>query len=201
MIIIVIIVIIIVIVIVIVIFNHRSVLTSTWDLQQHSNVLLNFKANFKTIVTSLNGNIFCVTGHLCEEFTGPGEFPVQRPLMFPLVCAWINASVNNREADDLRRNGTHYDVNIMEYGHYSLHSTFNVHVLLYCRRCMHDIFMTIDLSGLQQLEVPIKTFILYQEANAINMDIGIYFPTKKRLNYFSHQMTLIRYCLKSNQAI
>ena len=27
----------------------------------------------------INGNIFRVTGHLCGEFTGPGEFPTQRP--------------------------------------------------------------------------------------------------------------------------
>ena len=32
------------------------------------------------IMTSLNGNIFRVTGPLCEEFTGPGEFPTQRPV-------------------------------------------------------------------------------------------------------------------------
>ena len=28
-----------------------------------------------------NGNIFRVTGPLCGEFTGPGEFPTQRPVM------------------------------------------------------------------------------------------------------------------------
>ena len=31
-------------------------------------------------MTSLIGNIFRVTGHLCGEFTGPGEFPTQRPV-------------------------------------------------------------------------------------------------------------------------
>ena len=31
-------------------------------------------------MTSSNGNIFRVTGHLCGEFTGPGEFPTQRPV-------------------------------------------------------------------------------------------------------------------------
>ena len=30
-------------------------------------------------MTSSNGNIFRVTGHLCGEFTGPGNFPAQRP--------------------------------------------------------------------------------------------------------------------------
>ena len=32
------------------------------------------------IMTSSNGNIFRVTGPLCGEFTGPGEFPTQRPV-------------------------------------------------------------------------------------------------------------------------
>ena len=38
-----------------------------------SNVSLN-------MMTSSNGNIFHVTGPLCGEFTGPGEFPTQRPV-------------------------------------------------------------------------------------------------------------------------
>ena len=32
------------------------------------------------MMTSSNGNIFRVTGPLCEEFTGPGEFPTQMPV-------------------------------------------------------------------------------------------------------------------------
>ena len=32
------------------------------------------------MMTSSNGNIFRVTGPLCREFTGPGEFPTQRPV-------------------------------------------------------------------------------------------------------------------------
>ena len=31
-------------------------------------------------MTSSNGNIFRVTGPMCGEFTGPGEFPAQRPV-------------------------------------------------------------------------------------------------------------------------
>ena len=34
----------------------------------------------RTMMTSSNGNIFRVTGHLCGEFTGPGDFPAQRPV-------------------------------------------------------------------------------------------------------------------------
>ena len=32
------------------------------------------------MMTSWNGNIYRVTGHLCGDFTGPGEFPAQRPV-------------------------------------------------------------------------------------------------------------------------
>ena len=32
------------------------------------------------MMTSSNGNIFRVPGPLCGEFTGPGEFPTQRPV-------------------------------------------------------------------------------------------------------------------------
>ena len=34
-------------------------------------------------------------------------------LMFSLICSWINGWVNNREAGDLRRYSTHYDVIVM----------------------------------------------------------------------------------------
>ena len=36
--------------------------------------------NVMYMMTSSNGNIFRVTGPLCGEFTGPGDFPAQRPV-------------------------------------------------------------------------------------------------------------------------
>ena len=36
-------------------------------------------------------------------------------LIFSLICAWINGCVNSREAGDLRRHRTHYDVTVMFY--------------------------------------------------------------------------------------
>ena len=71
------------------------------------------------MVTSSNGNIFRVTGPLCGEFTGPGEFPAQRPVtrsfdVFFDLC--LNKDwVNNRKAGDLRRHGAHCDVIVMVY--------------------------------------------------------------------------------------
>ena len=63
-------------------------------------------------MTSSNGDIFRVTGHLCGKFTGPGEFPAQLrgDLMVSLICAWIHGWVNNGEAGDLKRHRAHYDV-------------------------------------------------------------------------------------------
>ena len=36
-------------------------------------------------------------------------------LMFSMICAWINAWINNREAGDLRRHRAHYDVTVVTY--------------------------------------------------------------------------------------
>ena len=69
------------------------------------------------MMKSSNGNIFRVTGPLCGEFTGPGEFPTQRPVTrsfdFFFDLRLNNGWVNNREAGDLRRHRGHYDVNVM----------------------------------------------------------------------------------------
>ena len=40
-------------------------------------------------------------------------------LMFSLICTRINCWVNNREAGDLRRDLTHFDVIVMDYIHLS----------------------------------------------------------------------------------
>ena len=39
----------------------------------------------------------------------------RRELMFSLICAWINAWVNNREAGDLKCYRAHYDVIVMDF--------------------------------------------------------------------------------------
>ena len=69
------------------------------------------------MMTSSNGNIFCVTCHLCIEFTGPRWIPRTKgrwrgALMFSLICVRIKDWVNKREAGDLRRHRAHYDVTV-----------------------------------------------------------------------------------------
>ena len=70
------------------------------------------------MMTSSNGNIFRVTGPLCGEFTCHRWIPPHKgqwrgALMFPLICAWTNIWVNNRDVSDLRRHRAHYGVNVM----------------------------------------------------------------------------------------
>ena len=99
-------------------FSSHNLNAKKWDtwLQYHTASLtygacLNAR-RFK--MTSSNGNIFCVTGPLCGEFTGhrwiPLTKPVTRALMFPLTCTWTSSWVNNRNAGDLRYYRAHYNV-------------------------------------------------------------------------------------------
>ena len=71
------------------------------------------------MMTSSNGNIFRITGHLCVGNSPiTGEFPHKGqwhwPLMFTLICVWINGWVNNRDTGDLRYHCAHYVVTVME---------------------------------------------------------------------------------------
>ena len=70
-------------------------------------------------MTSSNENIFRVTGPLCGEFTGPGEFHAKRPVMrsfdvfFDLhLNKWLSKQWYG-EAGELRRYRDHYDVIVM----------------------------------------------------------------------------------------
>ena len=70
------------------------------------------------MMTSSNGYICRVTDPLCGEIPGPRRIPPHKgqwrgALMVSLICAWINALVNNGEAGDLRRHLAHYDVILM----------------------------------------------------------------------------------------
>ena len=62
-----------------------------------------------------------------------GQWP--RALMFSLICAWIDAWVNSREAGDLRRHGVHYDVIVMEmkwfYASRFIHTYTHIHIYIY----------------------------------------------------------------------
>ena len=62
----------------------------------------------------------------------PHESQWRGALMFSLICAWINGWINNREAGDLRRYHTHYDVIVMVIQSESrtrLHTTNTSHTI------------------------------------------------------------------------
>ena len=64
---------------------------------------------------SLNGNISALLA-ICEGNPPvTGGFPSQRPvtLSFDVFFDWTNDRTSNRDAGDLRRHRTHYDVAVM----------------------------------------------------------------------------------------
>ena len=70
------------------------------------------------MMTSSNGNIFRTTGPLCGEFAGHRWIPYTKASDAEFWCflwsaPWINCWVNNRKADNLRRQYAHYDITVM----------------------------------------------------------------------------------------
>ena len=59
---------------------RRSLWASQWYVISHISESGERFKNALHTMTSSNGNIFRVTGPLCGEFTGPGEFPAQKPV-------------------------------------------------------------------------------------------------------------------------
>ena len=91
-------------------FSSTCMITTIGNSLDGVDILHLSRFHFASIMmTSSNGNIFRVTGHLC----GKGQW--RGALMFTLICARINGWVNNREAGDLRRYRTHYDVIVMNW--------------------------------------------------------------------------------------
>ena len=66
-------------------FSRDRVHNSLWALNGHLVC---------RVMTTSNGNIFRVTGHLCGAFTGHRWIPVQRPVKWTfdvsLICAWMS---------------------------------------------------------------------------------------------------------------
>ena len=95
-------------------------------------------------MTSSNGNIFRVTGHLCGEFTGHRWIPHTKASdaelwCFFMICIWVNSGINNREASDLRRYRARYDVIVMGLRNFilafvcnSLYGEGNLHRIIAC---------------------------------------------------------------------
>ena len=67
-------------------------------------------------------------------------------LMFSLICAWINAWVNNREAGDLRRHHAHYDDIVMWHCHpYIYLISFPTFYAEYIPQIVHTVLWSVFL--------------------------------------------------------
>ena len=71
------------------------------------------------MMTSSNRNIFRVTGHLCGEFTGPGEIPAQRPVTRSFDV-FFDLHLNKRFSKQssawwFETHRAHYDVIVMHW--------------------------------------------------------------------------------------
>ena len=79
----------------------------------------NYQLDLHMMMTSSNENIFRVTVHLWGESAGhcwispTKASDAELPVMFSVTCAWTNGWANNRDAGDMRRHRTHYEVNEM----------------------------------------------------------------------------------------
>ena len=107
------------------------------------------------MMTSSNGNIFRVTGHLYGEF--PTQRPVTRSFDVSLICVWINSWVNTHEAGDLRRWHAHCDVTVMVFSlstwlQFPTNCVPNRSILPWMLLVISDRF--IDSSGLISNQVP-----------------------------------------------
>ena len=144
------------------------------------------------MMTSSNGNIFRVTGLLCGEFTGPGEFPSHKgqwrgALMFSLICARTNRWVNNREAGDLRRHQAHYDVKVM-CEVLSIQPSWVQHPRGKSCRHITDVIMGTIASQITSLASVYSTVYSaagqrnYQSSASLAFGRGIEFPSQRASN-------------------
>ena len=68
------------------------------------------------MMTSSNGNIFRITGHLWIHWSLVNSLHKEQwcgAFMFSLICTWINSWVNNDEAGGLKCHRAHYNVTVM----------------------------------------------------------------------------------------
>ena len=91
-----------------------------------------------------------VRGIHWSPVNSPHKGQWRRALMFCLNCAWINRWVNNREAGDLRRHRSHYDVTAMNPWYHQCAS----------RHYRHDILLR-TLGFCVVLSKPYKVVIEY----------------------------------------
>ena len=142
--------------------DDKFVIMTIFNFQCHSRerVELTGLISIGFMMTSSNGNIFRVTGHLCRIYRSTVNSPHKGQwcgsLIFSLKYAWIDGWVNSREAGDLRRHHAHYDVTVMLKGMKPLLTIFSVSEILLRQKSLslttqqllcywNDFYLAIDL--------------------------------------------------------
>ena len=81
-------------------------------------------------------------------------------LTFPLICAWTNDKVNNRDTGDLIRRRAHYGVNVMFWLYH------------YYKFFVHGCNLHIGLHDIKQLLEPVLTYNQWQYEKVAKMFTG-----------------------------
>ena len=89
-----------------------------WSIIKFVYIIFNIHLGWQDIMmTSSNGNIFRVTGHLCGNSLVTGEFPAQRPVtqsFYVFFDLHLKKRLSNQWWDfDLRCHCAHYDVTVL----------------------------------------------------------------------------------------
>ena len=82
-------------------YRLHFIFVSNFPLQKPDNMMRHQIEPFSALKTICAGN-------------SPQKVQWRGALLFSLICAWMNGSVNNREAVDLRCHHAHYDVTAMQ---------------------------------------------------------------------------------------
>ena len=81
-------------------------------------------------------------------------------LVFSLICAWINARANNREAGDLRRHHAHYGVIVTIYVLGAIWGCLNIKML----PCQYRNSQYKDKIFMMKISIPRKTVFILRRA-------------------------------------
>ena len=89
-------------------------------------------------------------------------------LVFSLICAWINGWINNREAGDLRRHRTNYDVTVMWIQQEGEVSELNIFRITVKVRCVNLVGCTYHFNG---YKIPWLKCIKFQFYFALSLEL------------------------------
>ena len=88
-------------------------LTSSVELSWYTQMYTSTRRWWRYQMETVSALLALCAGNHQSPVNSPHKGQWHGVLMFSLICAWINGWVNNREAGDLRRHRTHYDVTVM----------------------------------------------------------------------------------------